>query len=472
MLGVAFANAQDDNTDENQSERIGDAHVSNFRDWTIGISGGAMFTYGDLSTFNWNQDDVFHQFELGLGLNVTKYWSSVWGTKAQFTFAPSISGSNGAAEPNTIITFDSEPYFDYSVNAVLNISALALRGKTNDRKWTALVSAGIGMANLKQTRYVNGQPVAVYAQGVNPDADNEWSNEVFVPADLIIKRQLGQAFDLDLGMQMKYYFSDIIDAFPSGQSNDVVLYPHVGVAYNFGADDAESVVYTNPLDEMYMDVSDMKDDYEQLTTDDDKDGVPNMFDADNSTPEGVAVDGSGKALDVDQDGIPDNMDEDPFTGKGAKVDEKGRAIDSDKDGVPDYRDNEPNTPEGELVNFQGKSLKGSGVGGGAYMPSVYFRFNSATIGNANDERLAAIALAMKNNSSLNIRLVGHADARGTEQYNMELAKRRAQSVKDKLVQIFEIDGSRISVDSQGENDPLAKPRENYSVNRRVDVIPQ
>lgn len=470
MLGVAFANAQDEDTEETQSERIGDAHVSNFRDWSIGISAGAMFTYGDLSTFNFDQDDNFHQFDLGLGLNVTKYWSSVWGTKLQATFAPTLSGSNGAVEPNTIITFEGDPYIDYNLNAVLNLSALALRGKTDDRNWTALVSAGIGMANIKQTRFVNGNPVAVYAQGVNPDADNEWTNEVFVPADLIIKWQLAQPIDLDLGVQMKYYFSDIIDAFPSGRSNDIVLYPHVGVAYNFGADDAESVVYTNPLDDMYMDVVDIKEDFDQLTTDDDKDGVPNMFDSDNSTPEGVAVDGSGNALDVDQDGIPDHMDEDPFTGKGAKVDAQGRAIDSDKDGVADYRDKEPNTPQGELVNFQGKSLKGAGVGGSAYMPSVYFPFNSANIPNANEERLATIALAMKNNSSMSIRLIGHADVRGTEQYNMELAKRRAQAVKDKLVQIFEIDESRITVDSQGEADPLAKPRENYSINRRVDVI--
>ncbi|MDZ7847932.1 MAG: hypothetical protein U5L96_14895 [Owenweeksia sp.] len=95
------------------------------------------------------------------------------------------------------------------------------------------------------------------------------------------------------------------------------MYPHIGLTYNFGQKDAGSVIYTNPLDEMYFDVAEVKENFEQLTTDDDDDGVSNYFDKDNSTAEGVAVTGSGEAMDMDEDGIPDNMDEDPFTPEGS-----------------------------------------------------------------------------------------------------------------------------------------------------------
>ncbi|MDZ7847931.1 MAG: hypothetical protein U5L96_14890 [Owenweeksia sp.] len=95
--------------------------------------------------------------------------------------------------------------------------------------------------------------------------------------------------------------------------------------------------------------------------------------------------------------------------KGAQVNAEGRAIDSDGDGVPDHADQEASTPKGSMVNFKGVNLSSS-IGGQAYLPSLYFSFNSAKLPGANDERLATIALAMKNNSGLNVKLVGHTDA--------------------------------------------------------------
>lgn len=106
------------------------------------------------------------------------------------------------------------------------------------------------------------------------------------------------------------------------------------------------------------------------------------------------------------------------------------------------------------------------------MPSMYFQFNSANVGASNDDRLATVALALKNNPDLKVKLVGHTDARGSEKYNEKLGMRRAEAVKDKLVKVFEVNGDRISVESAGEGDPLAKPTANYNINRRVDIIIQ
>ena len=70
------------------------------------------------------------------------------------------------------------------------------------------------------------------------------------------------------------------------------------------------------------------------------------------------------------------------------VDAKGRELDSDKDGVANSVDIEPNTPSGATVNFKGQEIRGVKD---AFMPSVYFDFNSSIVSYANYERLASVA---------------------------------------------------------------------------------
>lgn len=446
-MGVSFASAQ-------ETERVGDAHVSNYRDWAVGLHVGNMFTGGDLSSYSFNDEDNGFMFELGFGLDVYKYFNSVWGLKAQAMYG-NLSGANGD------VTFES-PYFDYSLNAVMNLNALVLRGKQKDRRWATLVSAGLGMSQTQAERFVGGTSVVTYGK----TGDENWTNEVFIPMDVTFKYRLTNLLDLDFGMQGKYLFSDIADAFPGGRNNDMLVYTHVGVSFNFGGPkESTSVIYTNPLDQMYFDLADMKDDVDKLTNDDDNDGVNNYFDKDNSTPEGAVVDGSGRALDVDQDGIPDNMDEDPFTAKGAKVDANGRAVDSDGDGVADYMDKEANTPEGTMVNFQGMTIQAGADN--AFIPSIYFAFNSADISAANHQRLATIARLMRSNEKISIVVVGHTDPTGSEEYNKNLGMRRAEAVKKQLSQVYGIDGGRIEAQSGGESNQFANGRND--INRRAEV---
>ena len=79
---------------------------------------------------------------------------------------------------------------------------------------------------------------------------------------------------------------------------------NLGLNYRFSSKE-ESVEWNNPLDAMYGDIANVKTEIEGLSTDSDGDGVSDAFDADNNTPEGVAVDGKGNALDVDMDGVAD-----------------------------------------------------------------------------------------------------------------------------------------------------------------------
>ena len=270
----------------------------------------------------------------------------------------------------------------------------------------------------------------------------------------------GNAVIPTLGAGIKYALYNNIDLDLSAAfgSTPLTLDPinshlitNIGVNYKFTKKDV-AVEWNNPLDAMYGDIATVKTEIEGLSTDTDGDGVADAFDGDNNTPEGVAVDGKGNALDVDMDGIADYADEDPFTARGVQVDANGRELDSDKDGVANSIDIEPNTESGATVNFQGKEIRGAK---GAFMPAVYFDFNSAKVSYANYERLAAVASLLQANPKYKLSVIGYADAVGNSANNHKIALRRANAVVDALSSMFSIDASRLTASSKGEDAPLA-----------------
>jgi peptidoglycan-associated lipoprotein len=69
-----------------------------------------------------------------------------------------------------------------------------------------------------------------------------------------------------------------------------------------------------------------------------------------------------------------------------------------------------------------------------------------------------------------ITLSGHADERGTREYNLALGQRRAEAVSDYFV-LNGISSERITVKSYGEERPveLGQDEKSYSKNRRVEI---
>lgn len=71
-----------------------------------------------------------------------------------------------------------------------------------------------------------------------------------------------------------------------------------------------------------------------------------------------------------------------------------------------------------------------------------------------------------------VRVMGFADARGSKDYNEELSAKRAEAVKNWLVQNGKIDGSRVSVEPMGEEAPAASnaTAAGRQQNRRVEIV--
>ena len=84
---------------------------------------------------------------------------------------------------------------------------------------------------------------------------------------------------------------------------------------------------------------------------------------------------------------------------------------------------------------------------------VFFATNKSNLTTAARETLRKQAKFLRKNKSLNVTVEGHADERGTREYNLALGERRANAVKDYLM-TYGISGSRLSVISYGKERPV------------------
>ena len=83
-----------------------------------------------------------------------------------------------------------------------------------------------------------------------------------------------------------------------------------------------------------------------------------------------------------------------------------------------------------------------------------------------------IVKLLKNNKSLELVVVGHTDNQGSFDHNMELSKRRAQAVVDKLVRDNGIQSNRLQYWGVGFLSPVAsnKSEDGRKKNRRVELV--
>ena len=101
----------------------------------------------------------------------------------------------------------------------------------------------------------------------------------------------------------------------------------------------------------------------------------------------------------------------------------------------------------------------------------YFDFDIAEFKPADRETLSFHARNLAANSSMRIRLEGHADERGTREYNLALGERRANSILNYLI-VNGASRSQVEVVSYGEERPaqVGQSDNAYSRNRRVEVV--
>ena len=102
---------------------------------------------------------------------------------------------------------------------------------------------------------------------------------------------------------------------------------------------------------------------------------------------------------------------------------------------------------------------------------IFFATNKSSLTTASRATLRKQATYLRKNKNLNVTIEGHADERGTREYNLALGERRANAAKDYLM-TYGISGKRISTISYGKEKPVnpASSALAWSQNRRSVTV--
>ena len=125
--------------------------------------------------------------------------------------------------------------------------------------------------------------------------------------------------------------------------------------------------------------------------------------------------------------------------------------DADQDGVPDSRDRCPDTPRNYAVDANGCPIPVEEVA--RIELDVTFDFDQSVVKEQFFSEIEAVAQFMRQYPDVIVELEGHTDSTGTDEYNLGLSQRRANAVRQVLLDRFSVQASRITAQGFGESRP-------------------
>ena len=333
--------------------------------------------------------------------------------------------------------------------------------------------------------------------------------------------RLSQTINLNLQETFIYSTSDKRDAVVKN-ANDFFLLHTVGITFNFGKKkDADKDGVSDRNDKCPNTPPNVVVDKDGCPLDKDKDGVPDYLDecpdvAGLSTLKGCPdKDGDGIAdkddrcpdaagpaslkgcPDKDGDGVADIDDLCPDTKAGYKVNSTGCPMDNDKDGIVNEEDRCPDVAgpqslkgcpdtDGDGVadiddhcpNVVGtiankgcpEIAKADSIRIVQIASKIFFEFDSDKLKVASLSQLDELVVILKKYDNANLLIEGHADSKGSDEYNLNLSQKRTESVKNYLMSkgIME---SRLTAIGYGESRPIADNNTDAgrAKNRRVEL---
>ncbi len=140
--------------------------------------------------------------------------------------------------------------------------------------------------------------------------------------------------------------------------------------------------------------------------------------------------------------------------------------DSDGDGVADDMDDCPNTPAGARLDSRGCKLAVTQVA--SIKLKVNFAFDSDQVQEHYFADLQGLADFLKRFDDIHVDIEGHTDSAGPESYNQNLSQRRANAVRELLINEYGVPAYRLEAKGYGESRPVATndSEEGRAENRR------
>ena len=383
------------------------------------------------------------------------------------------------------ISFSRYISFGFSLGIQYSLGVSSI----NDVKLDYTSFDGIIKFNLGKNKFI---PYLFSGYGLTNFSDNDNDKGQFPSMESSRTILGGLGFDISVSEKLKFNISSSYRS-----NNESGTYNHLqhvlGLRYNFGVGDRDK-----------DGVSDKKDQCPDLPglkefngcPDSDNDGLPDNKD---ECPDEVGPDSTKGCPDNDLDGIPNNNDKCP---NDFGLLENDGCPDSDDDGVIDIEDKCPNE-FGKIENEGCPSIDkdndsvlddddlcpdipGSKSNGGcpdtnvkveneivqtlnSFGENINFMAESFDIiGKKTINTLVEIKDLLNENLKINLFIEGYSSSDGSDNYNLMLSQRRAESVKSYLVKLG-VDENRLEILSFGELNPIGD-NENpmgRSMNRRV-----
>lgn len=421
---------------------------SQYRTWSIGLQGG-ITTPNVLvgGSNNFGQKVGFFQNKVGeyYGLTIRKQFSHLFGLELEGNrgsiktynhdvSGPAVENSRGATSAKTDVNWAA------SLNGVFQLGTVDFLRRENAVNFYAKVGLGVLANNPVQYSGNDFNGTEVYnnkgswGEEIFGDrertGDRDYKLAAYVPVGVGVKFKLSEVVALNLGYTMNFTDDNLL--YGPGRSDVKGKFSNVygGLEFTLGSRDKENLTFANPVATMYDELKDpsLRNEVEAL-----KQRVSSL--------EGT-VDQLGK--DSDGDGVSDKFDKCPNTPAGTVVDGSGCPIKF------------PEAPKNDLV-------------AGEYYAPIGFEFDSSVLKTESYSTLDKLAKELRDSNG-SITLDGYASAEGTEEYNLNLSKDRANAVKQYLVNAG-VSASNISANGYGEANPIASnaTEEGRIQNRRVEI---
>jgi OOP family OmpA-OmpF porin len=426
---------------------------SQYRTWSIGVQGGITtpnVLVGGSNAFG--QKVGYFQNKVGeyYGLTIRKQFSHLFGLELEGnrgrikTYNHDLSGpavertyANGGQARSAEVDVN----WAASLNGVFQLGTIDFLRRENAVNFYAKVGLGVMASNPVQFSNNDFTGTEVYnnkgkwGEEIFGDreavGDRDYKLGAFVPVGVGVKFKLSEVVALNLGYTMNFTDDNLLYGPARTDYKGKFSNVYGGLEFTLGSRDKENLTFTNPVATLYDELKDpsLRNEVEAL-----KQRV--------STLEGT----------VDQ-----------------------LSKDSDGDGVSDKFDKCPGTPAGTAVDGSGCPIKfpepvaQNNATTGAYYAPIQFEFDSSVLKTESYSTLDRLAKELRDNNAT-VTLDGYASAEGTEAYNLNLSKDRANAVKQYLVNAG-VPASSITANGYGEANPVASnaTEEGRIQNRRVEI---
>jgi len=417
LLSLTTAGLQAQDLQQSTTTETSTNVNNEFNKWSIDVNGGLnRATKPFAEGYSFPKFSLFHA-----DLGFRYMFNTKFGIKLAGGFDRFTEGDN------------SLPYESNIVN--VNLQGYANLGRIMDfQTWTQRLNLlghlGVGVSQFTSDRFAGEDHLGNFIIGMT--AQYKLANRVSLNLDFTMLNNFRHNRTWD-GSELNRGAND--DGF-----NSTLYNATIGLSIYLGKHEEHADWFVPEKSDELLDIEKRIGDLETMMNDSDKDGVPDYLDAEPNTIAGVAVDSKGRTIDKNGNGVPDELES-------LFENQKGTDNAAAGGGSADLAD---------LIN-------------GGYV-NVYFDFNQDQPNAQSVSGINFLIKYLKANPTVSSDVIGYSDEVGSNEYNKALSTRRAQNVKQILIDSG-IDGSRLNIVGNGEDTSVNK-NSNYArkVVRRVTFM--